>query len=194
MPDIGIQFLALPEELADFFGECVKEHDLHVVKVSFPPYHAEEVAPESLRGLFSDSSNTQAIGFTTGTPTAMSQMRQFRDANPDGLHLEIGKRSKEGIKESFLSARTSNKGAYAIWKKIAKKLKAITSAGAIVIHPVTGVTGPAQWYRFTEGAKAAAASGTMLLSSTGHLIKPNLKDENRPTNLDIRPTPDGFVL
>ena len=74
-----------------------------------------------------------------------------------------------------MSAKTVNMEAFGVWKKIAKKLEAITSKGAIATNPDTGVSGPAKWYRFTEGAKELNGSGIRLLSCTGHILRPVTK-------------------
>jgi hypothetical protein len=172
MPDLGIQFLAIPEEAANFFRQCVEEYQLHVVKITFPPYRVEEFPLESFADVFSDSSNAGSIAFTIERPVIPKGTKDLRDENPDALSLNLGKRSPKGIKESFLSARTANKEAIAVWNRIGKKLKAITSRGAIATNPDTGISGPAKWYRFTEGARKFEASGGTLLSSTGHVLKP----------------------
>ena len=79
MPDISVQFLALPEELADFFARCVFDHGLHVVKVTFPPYHAEAVPRESLVNMFSDSSNVSDLSFTMEAPILVDKTRHIQD-------------------------------------------------------------------------------------------------------------------
>jgi hypothetical protein len=172
MPDVSVQFHACPGELADFFGQCVSDYNLHVVKVTFPPYRAEEVPRDSLGDIVSESSNTEAIAFTVEKPILVKTSRDLRDENPDALHLHLGKKSEAGLKESHLSARTTNMDSFAVWKKIAKRLKAITAPGAIAINPDTGVSGTAKWHRFTEGARKLDASGVRLLSVTGIILKP----------------------
>jgi hypothetical protein len=174
MPDIGIQFLAVPEEMEEFFAQCALEFGLHVVKVTFPPYHAEEIHGDSLVGLFSYSpkSFNEDVVFTKEPPFRLNTFKDIHREMPDSLRLNIGKSTKDRLEECFLSARTDDMQAYTVWKKIAKKLKAITSKGAIATNPDTGARGPAKSHRFTKGAIKAHNEGVQLVTGTGIELTP----------------------
>ena len=64
------QFNALPEELLDFVQQLVTEHSLRIVRITFPPFHAEEISRESLSGAFANTSNGQEFAFTLQRTTA----------------------------------------------------------------------------------------------------------------------------
>jgi len=82
--------------------------------------------------------------------------------------------SPDGLRESWLSARTANTTAIATWKKIAKRLKSMTVQGATAINPDTKTTGPAKGHRFSEGARTLEAAGVPMLTITGIIMKPAL--------------------
>jgi hypothetical protein len=171
MADISIQFHALPEELRDFVKQCVADFGLRVVAIHYRPFEAVEVEGDRLNEPFLDSSTHRRLHFTLGTPTlpAANEL-DFGDKNPDALRLDIGERSKNELRESWLSARTENAAALAVWKKIAKRLKAMTEKGALAVNSKTGDTGPARGHRYTLGAKALQTSGVPMLDLGGVII------------------------
>jgi hypothetical protein len=177
MADLSVQFNALPEEILDFVQQMADDHGLHVARITFPPYRGEEVSLDSLASAFANPSKDQTLFFTLGAPSFPgNSSMDFYDMNQDALRLNIGKFDKQGLRESHLSARTSNTAAMAVWKKIAKRLKAITKQGATATNPKTGHTGPAPWQRFTEGAVKTHKAGIPLLTVTGIQLTPSVKD------------------
>lgn len=172
MTDISIQFHALPEELRDFVKQCVADFGLRVVAIRYRPFEAVELDGDRLNEPFLDSSTHRRLQFTLGTPTLpATDELDFGNKNPDALRLDIGERSKNELRESWLSARTENASALAIWKKIAKRLRGITEKGTLGIQPDTGVTRPVRLHRYTAGAKALEASGVPMLTITGIILK-----------------------
>jgi hypothetical protein len=175
MADISIQFHALPEELFAFVRQVVADFRLHVVAIRYRPFDATELSEAQIGGCFSEASPYKRLHFTLGEPVlSVAQELDFGDKNPDSLRLDIGTADREGVRESWLSARTRDPSALAAWKKIAKRLKSMTEQGATATNPKTGATGPARSHRFTRGAKGLEATGTAMLTITGIVMKPCL--------------------
>jgi hypothetical protein len=172
MADISIQFHALPEEQRDFVKQCVSDFGLHIIAITYSSYEAVEVDSAALTDVFLAASPVRELAFTLRQPNLPAKGNmEFWDKNPDVLRLQIGRRSEKGVEESHLSARTENAAALAVWKKIAKRLKAMTEKGALAVQPRTGATGPARGHRYTLGAKALEATGVPMLTITGVILK-----------------------
>jgi hypothetical protein len=172
MADISIQFHAVPEELLQFVEQCVIEFNLHVVAMRFFPFEAIKLAGGHLEESFADASPYKRLAFTLSEPVLpVANELDFAAKNPDALRLDIGSRGKTELKESWLSARTENSEAIAVWKKIAKRLKDLTEKGALAVNPKTGDSGPARWHRFTPAAKALESSGVRMLAITGIVMR-----------------------
>lgn len=167
MSDISIQFHALPEELLPLVEQSVREHRLHVVKMRFFPFEAVEVSPEQLSSVFADSA-VGRIALTVTPPDlpANNEMR-FLDQNVGALVLDVGRQEKKGLGESWLAARTDDEELLSIWRSIAKRLKAMTKAGAVAVNPATGAEAPVRNHRYTEGAKALETKGVPILPVGG---------------------------
>ncbi len=175
MADISVQFHALPEELLSFVRQIIADFGLHVVALRYRPFDASELSESQLAGCFSDDSLYKRLHFTIGNPVLpVTHELDFGDQNPDSLRLDIGTLGGDGLRESWLSARTEDPAAFATWKKIAKRLKGLAEQGATAVNPKTGRMGPAKWHRFTEGAKRLEATGISMLTITGIVMKPGL--------------------
>lgn len=186
MADISIQFHAMPEELRAFVRQIVADFDLLVVALRFRPFDASELSGGQLDGCFSDDSPYKRLHFTLGKPILpVAHELDFGDKNPDSLRLDIGTLDEDGVRESWLSARTENPAAITKWKKIAKRLKTITEQGATAINPKTGGVGPVKSHRFMEGAKRLEATGTPMLTITGIVMKPGLPASETPSDASI---------
>jgi hypothetical protein len=173
MADISVQFHALPEELLSFVRQIVVDFGLYVVALRFRPFDSSELSESQLDDCFSDKSPYKRLHFTVGKPVLpVAHELDFGDKNPDSLRLDIGTLGEDGLRESWLSARTENPAAIAMWKQIAKLLKSLTEQGATAINPKTGGIGPAKGHRFTEGAKRLEATGIQMLTITGIVMKP----------------------
>ncbi len=152
-------------------AQFLADFGLHVVAIRYSPFEADELVGD-LNEPFSDASTHRRLQFTLGMPTLpVVHELDFGAKNPDALRLDIGKRTKKDLKESWLSARTGNAAALAVWKKIAKRSKDMTEKGARVVQHKTGASGPARGHRYTPGAKALEASGLLMLTITGNIMK-----------------------
>lgn len=170
---MSIQFNAHPQELLSFVRDIVAAYRLHIVRITFPPYKAEEISERSLDSLFDDVSKGLELAFSIVPPSLpVAGSLEFYDRNPDALSLEVGKFDAQGLTESQLSAETRDIAAMSIWKKVAKRLRSITTEGATATNPRTGHSGPAASQRFTAGAIKLWKKGVPLLTVTGIQLTP----------------------
>jgi hypothetical protein len=179
MADISIQFHAMPEELHVFVRQILVDFDLHVVSLIYRPFAVSELSEAQLDECFSGQAPIKGFCFmiefyfTIDVPILLSiNELDFRKKNRDALRLNVGALGEDGLRESWMSARTENITALAVWKKIARRLKRITFPGATGVQPSTGATAPVKNHRFSEGAKRLDASGVSLLTITGIIMKP----------------------
>lgn len=126
MCNILIQFHATRDELLAFIGECMRDYGVRVTAIrSFPynEFHAYELAADDLSKLARDQ-RYETFAFTVRPPNLdVADFNKFRDRNPSALMLEIGVRSRRGLKESSLCGGTDRKRSSMIWQKIAQKLR-----------------------------------------------------------------------
>jgi hypothetical protein len=170
---ISSQFHALHEELHAFARRLITDFDIHVVGLRYRPFTVTELDYAQLDECFSMHPTFKELYFTISEPVLnVDHELDFRRKNHDALRLDVGALSEHGLRESWLSATTKNPIALATWRKIARQLKKLTTAGATAIQPETGATGIMRNHRFSEGARLLDASGVKLLSLTGIIMKP----------------------
>ncbi|HSP79830.1 MAG TPA: hypothetical protein VLQ93_14960 [Myxococcaceae bacterium] len=170
MTGISIQFHALPEETLPLMQEYVRQSGLHITAMKFPPPEGRLIGVDDLHeGLL--EGGVRRIAFTLEPPVLTEETsNRFFDHNPDALILDPGRLTEKGLEESWLSARTSNEAALKVWKRVARKLRGITKAGAIAINPDTGATAHIRIYRSTAGARDLQAKGVVMRSLGGGSI------------------------
>jgi hypothetical protein len=167
MTDILIQFHALPEELRPLIHWSMEELGVHITAFRFWPFQAVEVRLDTLDAPLLDPS-IRELALTLEAPTlSIANMNAFLDLHPAALRLDIGRRSEKGLAESCLSCRTWDARSLEVWKKIARKLRGITKAGAIATNPDTGATARSRNHRYTVGAKALDDAGVPIMPVAG---------------------------
>lgn len=177
MGGILVDFHALPEEQLDFVKQCVSDFGLHLVAIRYTPYESVEFDAEQLDEAFAGSSPYDELAFSLKRPRLPARENlELADKNPDLLRLQIGRKSKKGLVESSLSARTDNPAALTVWKKISKRLKDMTEKGVLGVQPETGDTDAYPGHRYTRGAKALEESGVPMLTITGIILKLGLNE------------------
>jgi hypothetical protein len=171
MSDILIQFHGLREELLPFVKRAASDFGLHVVAMRFFPFQAVVVDAHNLDDVMSECSPYDRIAFVRGVLSpSVTSGNDFLDRNPQSLILDLGTRTETGLKESLLSARTSDPETASVWKEIVKRLKAMTVAGAYAVDPATGAAVKARTHRYTAGAKNLELSGIQMLPIAGTTI------------------------
>ena|SRR5215469_15463485 len=170
MAGISIQFHAIPAEILPVVRSFVEQVKAHIVSVRFPPFSAVEVEPKQLEELFDDASVNFMLTLQPPVLPA-SNILEFIDHNPGALTLDVGRRSAKGLEESWLSVRTQDMDAVAVWRKLAKLLRSMTKAGATAVNPTTGATGVIRDHRFSPGAEALERQGVPMLVPGKSLLK-----------------------
>jgi hypothetical protein len=168
MPDISIQFFATPDEIYQFVQEVIENYSVFVVAMRYQPFEARKVDIGELGRYLSPSSDFCRWAFLTENPILpVKHELDFGDQNPDHLRLEVGEFDGASLKESWLSCRTGNKAAFAVWKKIAKRLKEMTFAGITATHQRTGASAEYKSQRYSIGAKQMEDRGIVMLGPVG---------------------------
>ncbi len=171
MADISIQFHALPDEVIQFAKDVVRDFGLTLVAIKVRPFEIRRIDNlESLRPVAEDLGFSRFI-FLLGEPCLLAPNElAFIEMNPDCLRLDIGQKSKDSLRQSWLSARTEHVEAVALWRKISARLKKITHQGAIAINPDTGAKGFIGRFRYTTNAKIMCDGGMTMLPIAGSSI------------------------
>lgn len=168
MADIKIQFHALPEELLQFVGECIRDFNIHVVAMRFAPFEAKEISSETLGSVFSPTSPFRELALTVECPILPATSNtDFHDKNPTKLRLDIQRPTESGLRQTWLACRTDDEEALNVWKKVARRLKDITKTGVVVVNPDSGCSAPSSSFRYTSGAKALERAGVPMLPAAG---------------------------
>jgi hypothetical protein len=165
---ISIAFHATPVELLEFLREVVSDFNLRVVAMRFFPFDAYEVRFDQLPTVFSAEPRVYQLGLTLDPPNlpAVSN-RDFGENNPARLRFDIEIPTEAGLRQCWLTCRTSRFDAAMTWKEVAKRLKAITRTGVVAVNRDTGEAVPVASHRYTDGAKRLADSGIEMLPSAG---------------------------
>ncbi|NUQ76262.1 MAG: hypothetical protein HUU21_22205 [Polyangiaceae bacterium] len=167
MTDISTQFHATPKELMVLVSAFTHEHTVYITAIRFSPFEARQVNELEVEPVFLDNS-VERIVLTIRPPVLpANSMNHFLDRNIDALILDIGRLNNAGLKESWLTARTNDKEALNTWRKLVKKLRAMTRAGAVAVDPKTGATTKLRAHRFSDGAKDLEVVGVPMLPVAG---------------------------
>jgi len=171
MADLSIQFHALPAEAIQFALDVVRDFDVSPLAIRVRPFGAQPIDDPNELGLILQEGGVSRVVFCFGKPSLLALDESgFIKLNPDSLRLDIGKLTEQGLRQSWLSARTENREAMALWKKIAARLRSATNAGAMAINPATGAKCVIKDYRYTANAKIMSESGLRMLPIAGSSI------------------------
>lgn len=157
MASVSIQFHATREELIKFIRHCALEFGLHLAAIKEFPLDEFEGHEISVDELPAYAKNRKFGTFALSVRPShlnVSHINEFHDRNPHALVLEIGKRSSQGLKESWLFCNGGTSRTKAIWEKIAKKWKELTLAAD-------------HGFRYTPAAKELEDRGVPMLSMAG---------------------------
>ncbi|NQU21852.1 MAG: hypothetical protein HQ567_11270 [Candidatus Nealsonbacteria bacterium] len=167
MADIEIDFHASTDEIAKWVTEWVQCEGIHLVAMRFHPFGAREVQARDVSEVVTND-DIERVCFLISRPNLEVRSEvDFEDAHSEQLVLDIGRLSDDGLAESGLACRTDVAKALAVWRRIAKSLKAMTKAGVTGINRQNGRTAYYPSHRYTEGAEALEATGTPMLPTTG---------------------------
>lgn len=168
MADISIQFHALPEEIARFLTEIAQEYSLYLVAITERPFKARQCVADELLIQAEKGLLPKKIFLSIPKPTiASSSKEEFTSNNPSCLLINAGNIDRDGLHESWLAIRSEDDSAMITWKKVAKKLIAMTKSGAVAVNPKTGATSTLRSHRYTDGAKHISENGVVILPVAG---------------------------
>lgn len=167
MAGFSLQFHALPEELLPIVRSFASDEGLHLTAIRYQPFSAVPARPEGLESLFADPSVRRFLVTTAAPDLAVDGMNRLQDQNPDALHLDLGRRTPEGLKESWLTTRASDDATLRRWRKLLNKVRGMTQAGVVAVNPASGATAALKGHRFSPGARALEKTGVPMLPAAG---------------------------
>lgn len=175
MADVSVEFHALESELFSFLDEIVKEFGLFALAIRYPPFEIAPVKTDFLRDIVFDVTVRElalTLSFPSLPPNNSHRPLQivFLESNPDALALHLGRLTDHGLRESWLSARTSDPVSLNTWRQVARRLRLRTKAGAVAINPKTGASSRLRAHRFTEGAMRLQEQGVVMLPLAGSSV------------------------
>ena len=133
----------------------------------FHPFEATPTDASMLSEVFHDVT-VRRIAITLEPPVlAGGGLNEFLDRNSSALLLDIGRQTVEGLRESWLTAKTQAPGLYSKWKEFADRLRSITKLGTVAINPQTGASVSLKGHRFSPGAKKLESEGVPMLPVAG---------------------------
>ena len=177
MADILVQFHAVPAEMGGFVLNALEEVPAYVTAFRFWPFEAVPVEVDGVEAMLRDE-NIRELAFTLDPPKLpVKSSNEFLDLNPSALRLDIGRQSEQGLRESCLSARTTDGRALDAWRMFARRLRKVTKVGAVAVNPLTGATTLARSHRYTAGAKALADEGVTIRPIGGNILRLGVSDD-----------------
>lgn len=168
MPSITVEFHADPEEVKTLMTEAVIEYNLHVVLFQGQPFKVTSCSLEEF--LAADISDDILNRFHFGVKNLNLKVNshgEFCDKNPSIITLDIGKLTKNWLKQSTFLAESNEDSFLKVARAIARKFKKVTTAGAGVVSPHTGHCGYDRNIRHTKKARDYYSQGVKMLPFAG---------------------------
>jgi len=166
---VQLQFHAEPYELLELAGKWSRNASLQaVIEQFFPSYAVVPVPDRAVEAAAARLGRVDRVCLSVGPlDTSAPSTHEFLARNPDCLALSIGRRTDEGLRESDLSAATSNHRAFKVWTDLAREAKSEMHKGALVRNPASGAEQPVPQHLHTSGAHRLAKGGTRMLAAAG---------------------------
>jgi hypothetical protein len=123
MGGFSIQFYALPGELANFIEQTQATFNFYIVKTEFNPFKAILVSPHNDVYLKKGLPAKNFICYNYKPTVSFKGQNEFLDANPSGLHLDVGTLDGNVLSQSWLFIDTNNIAILAVAKNVAAMLK-----------------------------------------------------------------------
>lgn len=165
MASISIQFHAVPEELVAYVDGFVEEFGLFVVGIRFFPFEMLELTQMDLPNVILSDATVKELAFSIGIPPiSATNALGFSQSNPNCSYMDIGRISEVGLEQSCFSATAVDRSVLDVWKKLARRLRALTKTGVCAVNLNTGESVSIKSFRYSKGAIEAEASGISILS------------------------------
>lgn len=167
MADLSVRFHALPAETARFIEDIAADPAVCVLHVKWRPFSIEALPRHRITAELEEIPEARIV-LVEGTPKLRAASEsQFLELNPTVLIVDIGGQGPNGLKESFLGCRVPNAGVPERWRKAAKKLRDITTAGATAYSADRSASSFLKDHRFSPGAAELQARGVPILPIAG---------------------------
>jgi hypothetical protein len=159
----------MPAEIADFLTKVAADSSLWLTELGGRPFAARPWCGDA-NSITGDMSEISAIAVTLVEPVLHGRsIHEFHKSNADMLAVEIGRVTESGLKESWLWGTSDAPLTMKVWKRIARQLTALCTAGGVAENLNTGARGSAGNHRFSSGARLAYSKGIRLLPVAGHV-------------------------
>jgi len=167
MADISIQFYASESELSQWLTGWVAAHDLTVVGMTFQPFLISRIPASEINSAVRDASVDRFVLFAAAVSLTAKTKSAFEADHADGLVLDVGRLSDDGLAESWLACRTDNTVALEKWRHIASDLKSKTKQGITAISRENGIAAFYKSGRFSQGAAELEKAGIAMIATQG---------------------------
>jgi hypothetical protein len=159
---ISIQMHCLPEELIELINASIPVSGLHFTFVAKPPAKNRIIhSPAELKGIA--ISKWEELLITQYTPTLQGlSAYEFLTHNPNALVVSFAPQQNGALEESWVSTRCKDLESFAIWQKIARKIKSKLRIGGKVLNRANGMQGQAKNHYYSAGALDFARNGGTL--------------------------------
>lgn len=167
MADISIQFYATESEISEWLKSWLADDDLTLIAMRFQPFCLTTVSASEIDKILRDPTMRRLMVFASVVSLTAKGKSEFEAANGDGLVLDVGHLSKEGLSESWLACRTENVRSLEKWRQVARDLKSKTNRGITAINRQSGASAFYKSGRFSRGAAELEATGTSMIPIQG---------------------------
>jgi hypothetical protein len=164
---MAIQLHAAPCELIEFAERVARAYDLQVIVMEFPPARYRRVAIGEVASLASQE-QVKKITLLREAPIGESELK--RKCDNDAIVIELSWPRGQSLRQSWVAACTEDPAMLAIWKPIARQLRAMSRAGATAVNSQTGASAHYKVFRHTEAARRLAAEGITMLPIAGGTV------------------------
>jgi hypothetical protein len=167
MATITITFWATDSEIAEWLLMWKSELSIFIVAMTHHPFALKPLEKIDIKPTINNPSVWRIASFTTMPKLDCAFQSDFEIANPDGLVIDLGRLTEDGLRESWLATRTDNPHAIKAWRLIARDLKQRTKSGVVGVNRLTGKSSVHASERYSRGAEQLAEKGIPMLPITG---------------------------
>ena len=157
----------LPQELLPCLIPFVMEEQLFVLGVLFPPFQVKQIKSADLADALSSEGYRELVLTTSEPQMNVSGHMELSDKNPGMLRITLETPNVNRLRQSQLSARTTDPKILKTWQKLAACVKSHTKAGVTVENPKTKKTVFNRTFRYSHGAEDLASKGVIMLPVAG---------------------------
>lgn len=166
----GFQFHALPAEVADVVAGVMAGFGVKCIACRFFPFTVEVIDSNRLLAMLEDRSVGRLVLTLSEPITGVASPGALYEANPGSMHLEMGRVSAEGLRESLIGFGAEH-DAPRPWVELLQRLKAKTQVGADAVSVDGSHRVHMPSHRYTAGASRLQDSGVPMLPLGGNAVR-----------------------